>query len=34
MKTRERLEMAGCIALLFAIAVMAVAPNAIWEMVR
>lgn len=34
MKTRERLAMAGCYAILFAIAVMAVAPNVILEMVR
>ncbi len=34
MKPRERLAMAGCCAILLAIAVMAVAPNAVWEMVR
>ncbi len=34
MKPRERLAMAGCYAILLAIAVMAVAPNAVWEMVR
>ncbi len=34
MKPRERLEMAGCYAILLAIAVIAVAPEAIWEMVR
>ena len=34
MKPRERLAMAGCCAILFAIAVMAVAPNAILEAVR
>jgi len=34
MKPRERLAMAGCYALLCAIAVMAVAPNTICEVVR
>lgn len=34
MKTREKLAMAGCLAILCAIAVMAVAPNSILEMVR
>lgn len=34
MKTREKLAMAGCLAILCAIAVMAVAPNAVWEVVR
>lgn len=34
MKMRERLAMAACYAILFAIAVMVVAPNVIWEAVR
>ena len=34
MKPRERLAMAGCYAVLCAIAVMAVAPNTILEAVR
>lgn len=34
MKTRERLAMAGCYAILCAMAIMAVAPNAILEAVR
>jgi hypothetical protein len=34
MKPRERLAMAGCLAILCAIAVMAATPNAILEAVR